>query len=87
VLRVRILVDASRPLAMFLRLNLETAGGSEVLHEAMIAEDGEREAVFDLDAAKSSSGRVLSAWLDITFADPSMVEIRIGGLEIDLAPQ
>jgi len=85
--RARIMADASRPLVMFLRLNLETEVGTDVLHEAMIIEDGEREAVFDLDAAQGSSGRMRSAWLDVIFADPRMVEIRIGGLEVDLVPQ
>ncbi len=76
----------SRPLSMFLRLNVETATGRHVLHQALVAAEGRRDAGFDLDGMEDGAGKVRAAWLDIIFSDPRMTEIRIDGIGIEIVP-
>lgn len=81
---VRISATASRPMTVFVRLNIDVPGGREVLHEALVLDAGERWTLFDLDGARGALDLATAAWLDVIFSDPSMSEVSIDALDVDL---
>ena len=77
-LKVEIDAQVSRPLTTFLRLNLDASARRQELHEVVVLDTGARSGRFDLDAAGETPPA--SAWLDVVFARPRMVEIRLSAL-------
>ena len=75
---------ASRPLHVYLRLNLSADDRHEVMHEAFILDTGDRHAGFDLGGVDLAFGERLSVWLDIILNAPAMSEVRIDTLALSL---
>ena len=76
-------VLSTRPLASFLRLNVQIDGRHEKMHQTFIVDRGDRTTCFDLDGLPGEFGPIDDAWLDLIFADPQMVEIVLTSLSID----
>ena len=68
----------------FVRLNLNDRHKKKVLHEVVVVNAGERDAVFDLDGVGSDW---TSAWVDLIFSHPRMSEIRVAGLRLGFEEQ
>jgi hypothetical protein len=84
VLRLHLDVNASRPITAFLRLNIGSADGHEVLYETLVVHRGGRTAAFDLDGMRLPFDGRLHAWADVIFARPGNAEIAIPELRLRL---
>ena len=84
----RLLVDlsaqASRPLNVYLRLNISADDTHEVLHESFILSSGEYHAGFSLGGLDLHFGDRLSSWLDIILDAPAMSEVHINRVKLNL---
>lgn len=77
----RLTANASRPLPAHLRLNLKGAEREEMLYDGFVIDHGPRTAHFDLHGADLPGLRLHSAWIDVIFSQPQMVEFDL----IDIA--
>lgn len=73
---------SSRPITVFLRLNLRTVEASGALYETLISARDPLEARFDLVGAGLPLDALEAFWLDIIFAEPEMWEIDIDRLSV-----
>ena len=81
---VKMKITSTRPLTTFLRLNLDLPEGRELLHETLVIDRSDKHARFDLAGARGSVDSARNAWLDIIFSDPSMSEIAIKDLQLNV---
>lgn len=82
LLEVKAEIESTRPIAAFLRLNVQIDGEARQMHQTFIVDHGLRKTVFDLDGLPGNSGDFENAWLDLIFADPRMIEITVSLLAI-----
>lgn len=75
---------ATRPVPLFLRLNLMSDLGSASLHDVVILTEGARAARFDLAAAAEVLRAPARIWLDLILEAPEMVELDLARLRLAL---
>ncbi len=86
-LHVQKAIRSSRPITAFLRLNIQTDGRTEQMHQTLIVDKDGRSTSFDLDGLPGEFGPIENAWLDLIFIDPQMVEITLSSLVLsEVAP-
>lgn len=79
--------QATRPITLYLRLNIDDGAHRATLHDTVLVLQGTRRVVFDLtSAAEALRGRP-RIWLDLIFAEPAMAEIELGRLRLRLVRQ
>ena len=72
---------ASRPITVFLRLNVAGLGSRKNLHDALVLTEGPRQIAFDLLPLDLAELEPTDAWLDVILAEPANTEISITRLE------
>lgn len=77
--------SATRPLAVFARLNLRSAEQTETLFETIVLHQEPHELRFALDGVRVPFSQVNAGWLDLIFSDPSMREIDIQSIAVSFA--
>ncbi|MEM7744514.1 MAG: DUF6478 family protein [Pseudomonadota bacterium] len=79
---VKLEVETTRPLTVFLRLNIQAGEDGQTLYETIVVDSGERAVSFDLDGVRLAFHKIDSLWLDVIFSEPEMTEITVR--EVDL---
>lgn len=74
--------NASRPLTVFVRLNIVSDGLQQTLHETVVVDRGLRSTNFDLSGLPNAAGEISNLWVDVIFTEPSMTELVITELQV-----
>lgn len=85
VMAFRLDATASRPLAVFARLNLRSAEQTQTLYETIILHETPHDLRFELDGARVPFSDVSAGWIDLIFSDPSMREIDIRAMAVSFS--
>lgn len=79
-------IAATRPLALYARLNFQRDTEHIALHDAMIVRDGAYVARFERAGDGEDLRPGVSVWADLIFAEPAMAEFEISDLALRTAP-
>lgn len=82
VVSMKLAATATRPLVVFLRLNLRAPDGTETLNDTVVLDHDVILSRFDLAGARCNLQSIEAAWLDVIFSEPEMCEIDINRLKI-----
>lgn len=75
---------SSRPLTVFMRLNLRSAETSETLYETVVADRVPIQTGFDLAGVRMAFETLEAVWLDVIFSEPAMWQMDIDKLHISV---
>lgn len=87
LLRLDLVAESERPLALFARLNLRHGPNVEQLVRQLSTRDGAAVVEFDLAYTRMNERRIEAIWLDLIFEAPAMNSITLRDLRLGRHPR
>ncbi|MEM0923073.1 MAG: DUF6478 family protein, partial [Pseudomonadota bacterium] len=85
ILRLTLIAESSRPVALHARLNIAEESDKETLHAHRVLDHGRHDIRFPLEATQLDFDAGADIWIDLILARPRMLELHLSAVRLDLA--